>query len=57
MTENLFNVWHDAQRAKTTIIATSDLAARQMFALRWGWLSDMEGYWNFIEGLNTEFIN
>jgi hypothetical protein len=52
----LYNVWDNSQASKTTIMAVDDLTARQIFATRYGWLSDMEGYWDFITQLNTERI-
>ena len=52
----LFNVWHKSQHSKTTLLAINDIAARQEFARRWGWLSDQDGYWNFVHTLYTEKV-
>jgi len=52
----LFNVWENSQPMKTTVIAFNAIAAKQIFATRYGWLSDMEGYSKFIERLNIEKV-
>jgi hypothetical protein len=52
----LFNVWDNSQHSKTTVSASSELIARQVFAARYGWLSDMEGYREFIQKLNIEVV-
>ena len=56
LTIMLFNVWDNSQAMKTTIIAFNDVAAKQIFATRYGWLSDMEGYREFIDQLNIEKV-
>lgn len=53
---HLFNIWDNSQHGKTTIMAVNELSARQIFAMRYGWLSDMAGYWAFIENLNAEQV-
>lgn len=52
----LFNVWDNSQHSKTTIQAPSELIAKQVFATRYGWLSDMEGYKEFMQKLNIEAV-
>jgi hypothetical protein len=52
----LFNVWDNNQSMKTTIMAVNELVARQVFATHYGWLSDMEGYREFIDQLNIEKV-
>jgi hypothetical protein len=52
----LYNVWDNSQSMKTTIMAVNDVAAKQIFATRYGWLSDMEGYREFIDQLNIEKV-
>ena len=52
----LFNVWDNSQASKTTIQAPSELIAKQIFCTRYGWLSDVEGYREFIQKLNIEAV-
>lgn len=52
----LFNVWDNSQHSKTTIIAPNELTAKQIFCTRYGWLSDVEGYKEFIHKLNIEAV-
>lgn len=35
------------------IMATSEIAARQNYARMAGWLSDMAGYWDFLDSLHV----
>jgi hypothetical protein len=39
---NLFNVWHDAQHSKTTIIATDIDQALDIFCARYGFTDHAE---------------
>ena len=53
---HLYNVWDNSQFGKTTIMADSELGAKQTFALRYGYLRDMAGYAAFINNLNAELV-
>ena len=52
----LFDVWRDSDFSVTTIIAASETAARNIFAIRHGYSSDDIGYREFCDSLNVRKV-
>jgi hypothetical protein len=58
-THPLFNIWHDAQHSKTTIIAADMNEALDIFCARWGFIdhADYCQEKNLVESdLNIQFV-